>query len=562
MTEDALVLRIACPGLEPLERRIDRALLSIGSDPAADVRLALVAPRWAILRRTSDGLEVRRVGAPGITMLSAGQRVELDGIELALAPRAIETSRGLPVEDLAEPLAAAGSPEEALRALLDGLMQATDAQTGAIVLRREDGYAIPVSRTSGASALPEADMLLSDTVVRDVLEGTTSTLCIGDLGAHARYRSVPSVLALKLRSVLCVPMRIGPRVLGAIYLGKGASAAGFSDAQAADLRVLATMALPLIAQLERAAQTAGASDAIVGDAAAILRVRELVRRIAPSDLSVLVLGETGTGKEVVARAIHAASPRAASPMIALNCAAVPESLLAVELFGCKKGAFTGAIADRKGRIEAAHGSTLFLDEVGDMPVTMQVALLRVLEERKVTRVGENEERAVDFRLIAATSRALEREVEAGRFREDLLYRLREVAITLPPLRERGRDVLLLAQLFLRQAERQLALPSRRFSDAAEGALLAHAWRGHVRELRAVVRRASIMSDGPSIEVPHLSLDARATASELGSLDRPLAQAKDEFIQRYCAAVLDKYDGNREAAAAALEISVRSLYRYL
>ncbi len=256
------------------------------------------------------------------------------------------------------------------------------------------------------------------------------------------------------------------------------------------------MALPLLAQLRRARVAGPVDELLVGES--LEAVRELVRRVAPSDLSVLILGETGTGKEVAARAVHAASPRASTPMIALNCAAVPESLLAVELFGCKKGAYTGAVSDRKGRIEAADGSTLFLDEVGDMPVPMQVALLRVLEEKAVTRVGENVERPVDFRLVAATSKDLDEEVEAGRFRKDLLYRLRELAVVLPPLRDWRDDVLLLARLFLRQAEQQLGLRARRLSPAAEKALARHAWPGNVRELRAVMRRASILCDGDAI----------------------------------------------------------------
>ncbi|MCB1376723.1 MAG: sigma-54 factor interaction domain-containing protein, partial [Rhodobacteraceae bacterium] len=168
-----------------------------------------------------------------------------------------------------------------------------------------------------------------------------------------------------------------------------------------------------------------------------------------------------TGKEVAARAIHEASPRAELPMIALNCAAVPESLLAVELFGCKKGAYTGAVADRMGVIERAHGSTLFLDELGDMPLAMQAALLRALEERRITRVGDTEPRAVDFRLVAATHKDLEAEVAAGRFRRDLLFRLQEITLTLPSLAERGDDVALLAGLFLRRAEKELGLPARR-----------------------------------------------------------------------------------------------------
>ncbi|MBZ0119735.1 MAG: sigma 54-interacting transcriptional regulator, partial [Sandaracinaceae bacterium] len=406
---DELTLRIAAPGLAPIERRFDRALLSIGSDPGADLRLAIVPARWAVLRKNESGAEVRRVGGGGATQLAINGRIVLDGIELSLvtAGAAEHEDEGLPVQSIAEELAGAERPDEALASMIDALIAATGASTGAILLHEPDGYTIPVARHADGRTLQEASELLSDTLVRDVLGGGATSLCIGDLSAHGRYANVASVVSLQLQSVLCVPMRMGERVLGAVYLGRQRGT--FSDAHARDLKVLASMALPVLVQLKRATEraserAAGPVDALlIGESEPMARGRELVRRVAPSDLSVLILGETGTGKEVTARAIHAASARAAMPLVALNCAAVPESLLAVELFGCKKGAYTGAVGDRQGRIEAAGGSTLFLDEVGDMPISMQVALLRVLEDKKVTRVGENEERPVDFRLIAATS---------------------------------------------------------------------------------------------------------------------------------------------------------------
>ncbi|MGE0785242.1 MAG: sigma 54-interacting transcriptional regulator [Sandaracinaceae bacterium] len=564
---DGWILEIRVAGLEPVQRRIDRALLSIGSDPAADVRIASLSERWAILRRVDAGLELRQIGVGGARVIPLGGALEVDGVSLALrdASRATATD-GLPLEALAEALAAADQPSDALAALVAGLVRATGAATGAVVLRDADGYAIPIARDAEGRPLERAEELLSDTVVMDVLAGDAASVCVTDLSASPRYRSVPSVVSLSLRSVLCVPMRMGSRVLGALYLGHRDARGRFSDAQAHDLGLLATMALPLLEQLRRRAAMTGpsADDPMVGESEAMIRVRELVRRVAPSDLSVLILGETGTGKEVAARAIHRQSPRAERPMVALNCAAVPESLLAVELFGCKKGAYTGAVTDRMGRIEAAEGSTLFLDEVGDMPLSMQVALLRVLEERAVTRVGENEERRVDFRLVAATSADLDAAVEAGSFRKDLLYRLRELAVHLPPLRARGEDVLLLARLFLRQCETSLGIGAHELSAASERAILAHAWEGNVRELRAVMRRASILCDGRAIEPEHMQLEAaaRAEGEPVGPLDLPLTEARDRFVSRYVSAVLDRHEGNREAAAAALDISVRSLYRYL
>jgi DNA-binding NtrC family response regulator len=391
---------------------------------------------------------------------------------------------------------------------------------------------------------------------------------------------------LRLRSVLCVPMRLHGVVLGAIFLGRTESP--FEKQRAAELGMVTALAVPFLVQMRRIESIEGKAlgtdhaytdptEVLVGEASTMLDVRRLITRVAPSDLSVLILGETGTGKEVVARALHQASPRRARPLITLNCASVPESLLEAELFGARRGAFTGAVTDRVGRIEQADGSTLFLDELGDMPLSMQAALLRVLEQREVVRLGENVPRPVNFRLVAATHRDLEAEVAAGRFREDLLYRLKEIVIELPALTRRGGDVLLLAQLFLRQTEQQLELPGRRIGAAAAEALLAYPWPGNVRELRATMRRAAILCDGREIGVEHLGFGgnppslceaepannaSHESAFALEKLDLPLAEARDRFVTGYVSAVLERHGGNREQAARALGISVRSLYRYL
>jgi DNA-binding NtrC family response regulator len=356
--------------------------------------------------------------------------------------------------------------------------------------------------------------------------------------------------------------------LGALYLGKRAAGAGFADRLVADLRVLTTLAVPFLAQLRRVRAPA-AADTLLGESPAMNDVRRLIERVAPSDLSVLVVGATGTGKELVARAIHEASSRRARPLVALNCASVPESLLGAELFGYRKGAFTGAIADREGLVEAAEGSTLFLDEVGDMPSSMQAALLRVLEQREVRRIGETHARSVDFRLIAATHRDLPAEVAAGHFREDLRYRLAELTVELPRLADRGEDVDLLARFFLRQAETQLALPMHTLGPNAEAVLRRHPWPGNVRELRATLRRAAVLADDRVITAADLRLEGSAATppgspadAELGDLSRPLAAARDQFVNRYAAAVLARCGGDREATAKSLEIGVRTLYRYL
>lgn len=244
---------------------------------------------------------------------------------------------------------------------------------------------------------------------------------------------------------------------------------------------------------------------MLGNSVAIGTLRQQIARVAPLDTTILVGGESGTGKELVATAIHSQSKRSAHEMISVNCAAIPESLIEAELFGHVKGAFTGATADRAGLIEAAHQSTLFLDEIGELPLEAQARLLRVLQEGEIRRVGSTERTYVDVRLIAATHRNLLDMVSKGTFREDLYYRLNVIELNCPALRDRGDDILLLANAFLSQARAQMDRPKLRFGDATLQAMLEHPWPGNVRELQNAIERAAVLADGPVIEPVDLGL---------------------------------------------------------
>jgi sigma-54 dependent transcriptional regulator, flagellar regulatory protein len=235
---------------------------------------------------------------------------------------------------------------------------------------------------------------------------------------------------------------------------------------------------------------------IVGATPAIVELRRLVRQVAPSSASVLITGPSGSGKEVVARAIHAASNRAGKPFVAVNCGAIPRELLESELFGHEKGSFTGAHSQHRGRFEEADGGTLFLDEIGDMPADMQVKLLRVLEERAVQRVGGRGQIDVDVRIVSATHRNIDEAIDEGRFREDLFYRLAVFPIEIPSLGERAQDVPLLVRHFLKRSER--GRPTARFSNQAFERMVAHGWPGNIRELRNLVERANIMFAGQTV----------------------------------------------------------------
>ncbi len=586
MAIDAALVLVLVParGAHPLRLPIVKRITTIGSDAAADVRIATAPAQWAVVHRgEASFVDVSIAGAR--RRLAAGERVESDGIELSIESVADARERERAIEELVSALAAVDSPDRAVELLLTGLIGASGADLGALILAERETSVVAAARDRNGAVLDGAHELLSDTIVRDVL-GTGERLQLDDVAAHSRYAAIPSVTALRLGSALCLPMRLDGTTLGAVFLARH-DRASVDERTLAELRVLAAVAVPLLAQLRRTQAPAGASE-IIGESAAVQQLRALIRRVGPTDLSALLHGPSGSGKELVARAMHAASTRAAKPMIAINCASVAPTLLDAELFGYRKGAFTGAMTDRIGLIEAAHGSTLFLDEIGDMPLAMQAALLRVLEQREVKRLGDNVPRPVDFRLVCATHRDLEAEVEAGRFRADLLFRLREVTIAVPALSARGDDIILLAHAFLRQAEQQLGLVMHTLTDDAQAALRVHAWPGNVRELRATMRRVAVLADSKLIRAADLGLAgpglsgvapapiaraaALATSDDAGLRQlidsavtgplQPLAALRDEVVKKYVELAIAKCGDDREAAAKALEIGVRTLYRYL
>ncbi len=301
--------------------------------------------------------------------------------------------------------------------------------------------------------------------------------------------------------------------------------------------------------------------------AAMKELFVIVEKVAASDASVLVRGETGSGKELVAHALHRRSPRAAGPFRAISCAAVPQSLLESELFGHAKGAFTGAVRDAPGHFRLADGGTLFLDEVAEMPLDVQAKMLRVLETRQITPVGGREPIAVDVRIVAATHRPLRREVEAGRFRADLMYRLRVIPLFLPPLRARRGDVMLLAEQFLAELNAKSVRQIATISAGARAALERHLWPGNVRELRNALEYAHVIGDGAELTercLPPDLTDAAASTSEDPALTSQLpalqAPVKAAPATARILRALERASGNRERAAQSLGISRVTLWR--
>src|SRR5207249_1911759 len=302
---------------------------------------------------------------------------------------------------------------------------------------------------------------------------------------------------------------------------------------------------------------------IIGDSPRMRELRHLIQTVAKSNATVLILGESGTGKELIAGALHTLSPRHQASYVRINCAAIPEALLESELFGHERGAFTGALKQKLGRVEEAHGGTIFLDEIGDMSRPLQAKLLRFLEDGSFTRVGGNEELRVDVRLMAATNRDIIEAIRQNHFREDLFHRLNVVQLRPPPLRERGRDVLLLADHFLRQFNAAMNKPIKRISVAAQQKLLSHHWPGNVRELRNVIERAVILETGEEISptnLPEFHLETRLRKSELPvvpsgqSIDEVMSNFEREFILN----TLEQNRYNLSRTAEQLKISRHAL----
>jgi len=302
--------------------------------------------------------------------------------------------------------------------------------------------------------------------------------------------------------------------------------------------------------------------AMVGESDAMRQLREQVSMAAPSNGRVLIYGENGTGKELVARTVHALSRRRAGPFVEVNCAAIPEELIESELFGHIKGAFTGAFADRRGKFELADGGTLFLDEIGDMSLKTQAKVLRALQEQVVEPVGGAAGVRVDVRVIAATNKDLPAEIRLGRFREDLYFRLNVIPISVPPLRDRPDDILLLAEHFMTELAQEYGRRPKRFDSGATTGLRSYRWPGNVRELRNVIERLMIMVPGETITFADLSFldgSAGARSQGLGSL-APLHEARDRFERDYILRALAAQQGNISRTAEALGVERSNLYR--
>ena len=457
---------------------------------------------------------------------------------------------------------------ELLERLMDAVIDITGGDKGFLLLLEGGTPNVKVARNLKRENLIDGGGQLSDSIVEKVMR-TRKPVIVSDALHDDEFGSAMSVLHLRLTSVMCAPLLERGNLLGAIYVGNDSVAHLFEEGSLEVLTIFASQASLILRnallldelkldnrQLAEKLEKARFGE-IVGSCTAMQDVFRKVTKIATTDISVMITGETGTGKELIARELHRRSNRAKGPFVTINCGAIPENLLESELFGHVKGAFTGAVAHKAGRFQAADGGTLFLDEIGEMPQPLQVKLLRALQERVVYRVGDNRPEPVDIRVLAATNRELEKEIKAGRFREDLYYRLNVVQVHLPALRERGDDIMVLARYLLGRYTEEYRSPVKGFSAEASVALRRYAWPGNIRQLENSLKKAVVLADKALLGIDDLGLPSETLPAIL-----PLGDAKDRFQRDYINEVLERNLGNRTKTARDLGVDPRTIFRHL
>ncbi len=451
--------------------------------------------------------------------------------------------------------------------LLRQIFEVVPADEGAILLvddSREFAEIVGLNRTDENEPIN-----VSQTVVSQVLQ-TNQVILVTDFAAEENLQNAESLFLRKVSSLLCAPVVLFEKTLGVIYLAS--AKANFDESH---LRFLTAVAGIAAVSIENARNFAflesenarlrgeTLNQNMLGESLSMEKIFEIIRKVAPTDSTVLINGESGTGKELAAQAIHLNSKRADKPFVAINCAALTETLLESELFGHEKGAFTGATAQKKGKIETANGGTLFLDEIGEMNINLQAKLLRVLQEREFERVGGVRSVKADIRLIAATNRDLQTEVKNGNFRQDLFYRLNVVRLTMPALRERREDILLLAESFAAKFSRILNRKIRGISANAKKLLLKYDFPGNVRELENAIERAAVLGSTEWIlpeDLPEdfLELQTAAEISDISNYHEALREKKKELILN----AFREAKGNYVETAKLLDVHPNYLHRLI
>src|SRR5580700_1361778 len=452
--------------------------------------------------------------------------------------------------------------------LLGMLFDVVPAQRAAILFF-DDGGEIVRSAAWDRAHGPEVPVRVSRTLLKKITAERTGLLL--DNIKRSSMGQAASLQSAGVKSALCVPLLLADRVSGVIYLDTRSPENPFDSNHLQLITAVAgliSLAWENVRHLEKLREEnkylqeeVNLNNELVGDSPRMRAVYELIRRVAATDSTVLIQGESGTGKELVARAVHNSSSRADGPFVAVNCAAITETLLESELFGHEKGSFTGAVAQKKGKVELANGGTLFLDEIGEFAIALQAKLLRVLQEREFERVGGTRPMKIDVRFVAATNRGLLQAVEAGTFRRDLYHRLNVVSLTLPPLRERTGDISLLADYFVAKASGKCRMRPKPISSEAQACLLSYDWPGNVRELEHAMERALVLGSSDRIlpeDLPAEIFESASGEPSSSNFQSVVKEQKRQVVQK----AMQQSGGNYIEAAKVLGIHPNSLLRLI
>jgi transcriptional regulator with GAF, ATPase, and Fis domain len=586
-------LRVQIPGGNATVFHLYKKITSLGSSPECDVTLPdpLVPDSFAHIHFDGQVYTIatasrrHEVSINGKKRkkhrLSHDDKIVIGAIELrfslldeapAIEAEAAETMADLDayskLYDFSARLLQKHDLSDLLNELMDSVIEITSADKGFLILMEGDLIDVKVARNLKRENIADALSQLSDSIVAKVIE-TRRPVVISDAMNDEEFSSSQSIIKLRLTSVICVPLLEKGKLIGIIYVGNDSVASLFEEETMRVLTVFAAQASLIISnamllnelkvdnqQLSQRLEELHFGE-IVGTSRPMQEVFRKVEKVASTDISVLITGETGTGKELIAREIHRRSPRRDKPFVTINCGAIPENLLESELFGHVKGSFTGAVAHKAGKFQSADGGTLFLDEIGEMPLNLQVKILRAIQERVVVRVGDTRPETVDIRILAATNRELEEEIRMSRFREDLYYRLNVVNLHLPPLRERGDDIPVIARYLLSRYGKEYDSRVKGFSPNAAVAIRKYDWPGNIREMENRIKKAIVLAEGNLIGPEDLGLSGDALPAILS-----LAAAKEKFQRDYINEVLALNNGNRTKTARDLGVDPRTIFRHL
>jgi transcriptional regulator with GAF, ATPase, and Fis domain len=586
-------LRIEIPGKGPIVYHLYKKITSLGSSSDCDLVLPdpLLAESFAHIHFDGQVYTIGTVSRKNeITVngkkrkkhkLSHEDKLKIGAIELRFslldeqAPAESEAAATVAdidsyekIHQFSARLMQKHDLGDLLEELMDAVIEITSADKGFLILTEGDNLTIRVARNLKQENIADAVSQLSDSIIAKVVK-SKKPLMISDAMNDEAFSGSKSVMQLKLTSVICVPLLERGKLLGLIYVGNDSITSLFAEDTMRALTVFSAQASLIVSnalllntlqldnrELSNRLESIRFGE-IIGTSKAMTEVFQKVEKVAATDISVLITGETGTGKELIAAELHRRSARSTNPFVVINSGAIPENLLESELFGHVKGAFTGAVSNKIGKFQAANQGTLFLDEIGEMALSLQVKLLRAIQEKVVVRVGDTRPEKVDIRILAATNRDLEVEIKEGRFREDLYYRLNVVNLTLPPLRDRGEDVLVIARYLLSRYGKEYESKVKGFSPNAAVAIRKHSWPGNIREMENRLKKAIVLSDGNFIGPEDLGL----TADQLPSI-LPLNQAKEKFQRDYINEILAVNNGNRTKTARDLGVDPRTIFRHL